>query len=109
MRRMVAFSRRVAWDVTDRPAPLRDPIRRSALELLNLALLACGGGAGVVRLIDHEPVATNPAVPLAIEQTLAARAVALEAPLAIFDDPLLPGRLYAADRKSTRLNSSHRS
>lgn len=96
MKRMVAFGRRVARGVTDRPAQLPDPIRRSALELLNLALLACGGGSGVVRLIDHEPVATDRAVPLAIEQALAAKAAALEAPLAIFDDPLLPVRFYAA-------------
>gem|GEM_PF-516745 len=93
---MVAFSRRVEEGVTDK-LPLPGPIRRSALELLNLALLACGGRSGVVRMIDHEPVATDPAVPLAAEQTLAARATALEAPLAIFDDPLLPHvRFYAA-------------
>src|SRR5436190_23784772 len=65
--------------------------------MLDLARLACGGGWGVVRLIDHEPIATDPAVPLAIEQTLAVRAAALEAPLAIFHDSALPHiRLYAA-------------
>jgi PAS domain S-box-containing protein len=65
--------------------------------MLDLARLACGGGSGVVRLIDHEPIAIDPAVPLAIEQTLAVRAAALEAPLAIFHDPALPYiRFYAS-------------
>ena len=65
--------------------------------MLDLARLACGGGCGVVRLIDHEPIATDPAVSLAIEQTLADRAAALEAPLAIFDDPAFPHiRFYAS-------------
>jgi PAS domain S-box-containing protein len=81
--------------VTDKPA-LQPSIRQAALELLELARSACGGRFGVVRLTGHEPIATDPSAPLDIEQTLAARAAELEAPLIILDDPAMPHiRFYA--------------
>jgi two-component system cell cycle sensor histidine kinase/response regulator CckA len=77
----------------------RELLHQSATELLQLAISACDACSGAVRL-GESTIASGPALPLDIAESLALRTLSENAPLVIFHENDLQGsaplRFYAA-------------